>query len=84
VKAQLSGHDPNKRRKRRRSGRSWEALDVPESVTASLPVEEEGYDDALDKELLRASQQEYLFVGIIPQPTASSHADRTQGSTMTN
>jgi hypothetical protein len=84
VKAQLSGHDPNKRRKRRRSGRSWEALDVPESVTASLPVEEEGYDDALDKELLRASQQEYLFVGMIPQPTASSHADRTQGSTMTN
>ncbi|KAL2023704.1 hypothetical protein VTK56DRAFT_1418 [Thermocarpiscus australiensis] len=61
VRAQLSGHGPKKRRKKRRSGRSWEALAVPESVTTSLPAEEEGYDDVLEKELLRASQQEYLL-----------------------
>jgi hypothetical protein len=39
-------------------------LAVPESATVGLPEEEEGYDDALGKELLRASQQEYLFVFI--------------------
>jgi hypothetical protein len=39
-------------------------LALPESVTASLPVEEEGYDEELEKELLRASQQEYLFVAM--------------------
>ncbi|KAK4154397.1 Sec34-like family-domain-containing protein [Chaetomidium leptoderma] len=65
VKAQLSSHGPKKSRRRmrrRQSGRGWEALAVPESVTARLPgEEEEGYDDALDKELLRASQQEYLL-----------------------
>jgi hypothetical protein len=60
VKAQLSSHAPKKKRKRRRSGRTWEALAVPESVAASLPAEE-GYDETLGPELLRASQQEYLL-----------------------
>jgi hypothetical protein len=64
VRAQLSSHEPKKKRKRRRSARTWEALAVPESVTANLPEEEEGYDDALQKELLRASQQEYLSVAM--------------------
>ncbi|AEO68002.1 36c0b030-0b39-4798-8e4c-09a6e51eec81 [Thermothielavioides terrestris] len=65
VKAQLSSHGPKKKRrtgKKRQSGRAWEALAVPDSVAATLPVEEEeGYDDALAQELLRASQQEYLL-----------------------
>lgn len=63
VKAQLSDHGTKKKRKRRRSGRGWEALAVAESATTSLPVAEESDDDALEKELLRASQQEYLYVG---------------------
>ena len=61
VKAQLSSPGPKKKRKRRRSGRTWEALALPESATASLPVEEEEDGDALDKALLQASQQEYLL-----------------------
>ena len=68
MKAQLSSHDAKKKRKRRRSGRSWEALALPESVTASLPAEEEGYDEELEQELLRASQQEYLFVAMWHTP----------------
>jgi hypothetical protein len=72
VKAQLSSHDGKKKRRRRRGGRSWEALALPESVTASLPAEEEGYDEELEKELLRASQQEYLFVALWHTPSQNS------------
>ncbi|KAK4124474.1 Sec34-domain-containing protein [Parathielavia appendiculata] len=61
IKTQLSSHAPGKKRKRKRSARSWEALAFPGSVTVSLPAEEDGFDDAVDKELLRASQQEYLL-----------------------
>jgi hypothetical protein len=35
-------------------------LAVPDSVAASVLIEEESYDAALDNELLRASQQEFL------------------------
>lgn len=67
VTARISRHGPKKKRKRRRCARSWEALAVPDSVTARLPrEEEEGHDDALETELLRASQQEYLCVGKSP------------------
>jgi hypothetical protein len=76
VKAQLASHDAKKKRKRRRSGRSWEALALPESVTASLPVEEEGYDEELERELLRASQQEYLFVTMWHTPLQSDMLTR--------
>ncbi len=67
MRAQLSGHAPAKKRRpgRRRSVRTWEALALPESATAKVPAEEqreERYNEELDKELLRASQQEYLFV----------------------
>lgn len=34
---------------------------IPASAASTLPVEEETYDDALDQELLQASQQEYLL-----------------------
>ncbi|KAK4098699.1 Sec34-domain-containing protein [Parathielavia hyrcaniae] len=61
VKAQLSSHDPRRKRKGKRSARSWEALAIPESVTASLPAGDDGVDDALDKGLLLASQQDYLI-----------------------
>ncbi|KAL2131006.1 hypothetical protein VTI74DRAFT_5665 [Chaetomium olivicolor] len=61
VKAQLSVHDAKKKRKRRRTDRRWDALAVPDSVTAGLPVEEEACDDMLERELLRASQQEFLL-----------------------
>lgn len=61
AKAQTTSHGPRKRIKKKQTGRSWEALDAPDSVTARLPPEPEPYDDALQKELLRASQQEYLF-----------------------
>ena len=72
VKAQLSTNAPKKKRKRRRGDHSWEALAVPESAMAGLQEEEEGYDDALGKELLRASQQEYLFVAIQLNPAPTS------------
>ncbi|KAL2117441.1 hypothetical protein VTJ04DRAFT_7101 [Mycothermus thermophilus] len=61
AKAQTTSHGPRKRIKKKQTGRSWEALDAPDSVTARLPPEPEPYDDALQKELLRASQQEYLL-----------------------
>ncbi|KAJ4292998.1 Golgi transport complex subunit 3 [Collariella sp. IMI 366227] len=61
VKAQLSSHDAKKLRKRRRGDRRWEALALPDSVTAGLQEEDEGYDDSLDKELLCASQQDFLL-----------------------
>ncbi|KAL1836247.1 hypothetical protein VTJ49DRAFT_5394 [Mycothermus thermophilus] len=61
ARAQVPGHDTRKRSKRKQGGRTWEALAVPESVTASLPAEPEPYDDALQKELLRASQRELYY-----------------------
>lgn len=63
VKAQLAVHAPKKKRKRRRNDRSWESLALPDSAAAGLPAEEEDYNGTLEgKELIRASQQEYLFV----------------------
>ncbi|KAL2171785.1 hypothetical protein VTG60DRAFT_1783 [Thermothelomyces hinnuleus] len=59
ARAQLAVHAPKKKRKRRRSDRSWEALAVPDSAAASLPEEEGDYNGTLGKELIRASQQEY-------------------------
>ncbi|KXX77278.1 Conserved oligomeric Golgi complex subunit 3 [Madurella mycetomatis] len=62
VRAELRGHGTRKKkRKEGRSGRSWEALAVPESAVTGLPAEEECHDDSLEKALLRASQQEYLL-----------------------
>ncbi|KAK4242931.1 Sec34-like family-domain-containing protein [Achaetomium macrosporum] len=61
VKAQLPSHAPRKKREKRRSVRGWEALALPESVTARLPVEEDVFDDRLERELLQASQREYLL-----------------------
>jgi hypothetical protein len=51
-------------------------LALPDSVAASLPDEEEGDADLLDeldKELLRASQQEYLCVAIPYGATTTDH-----------
>ncbi|KAL2163479.1 hypothetical protein VTH06DRAFT_5537 [Thermothelomyces fergusii] len=59
VRAQLAVHAPKKKRKRKGGDRRWEALAVPDSAAASLPEEEGGYDGAVGKELIRASQQEY-------------------------
>lgn len=75
MRAQLSGQGAKKKRKQRRSGRSWEALAVPDSVTSRLPVAEDGHDDELEKTLLRASQQEYLCVES-RVPAQLLHADR--------
>jgi hypothetical protein len=63
VRSQLPSHGPRKKRERRRSGRGWEGLALPDSVTARLPAEKEVPDDGLERELLQASQQEYLCVG---------------------
>ncbi|KAK3305805.1 Sec34-like family-domain-containing protein [Chaetomium strumarium] len=61
VKSQLPSHAPRKKRQRRRSGRGWEALALPDSVTARLPAEKEVLDNGLERELLQASQQEHLL-----------------------
>ncbi|KAK4653700.1 Golgi transport complex subunit 3 [Podospora pseudocomata] len=63
VKAQIGGkpHHKKKKGRRIRHGRTWEALGVPESVAAKLPVEQDAHDAELDKELLEASQQEFLL-----------------------
>ncbi|KAL2268350.1 hypothetical protein VTJ83DRAFT_3196 [Remersonia thermophila] len=61
ARAHEPGRERRKRNKRKQPGRAWEALAVPESVTARLPPEPEPYDDALQRALLRASQREYLL-----------------------
>lgn len=84
MRAQLAGHGPKKKRKKKRGARSWEALAVPESASASFPAEDEAYDDALEQELLRASQQEYLCVRS-PGAAGCCHADQhPQGCTTRN
>lgn len=84
VKAELSSHGTKKKRKRRRSGRSWEALAVPESAATGLPAEEESHDDSLGKELLRASQQEFLYVGAPYSLLRGGVLTRVGGFTTTN
>ncbi|KAH6615623.1 Sec34-like family-domain-containing protein [Chaetomium sp. MPI-SDFR-AT-0129] len=71
VAKQLSAYQPQRERRRqtRRSRRSWQALALAESVTASLDAEVEPGNDSgdggdgstLGGELLRASQQEYFL-----------------------
>ncbi|KAK4198799.1 putative conserved oligomeric Golgi complex component 3, partial [Triangularia verruculosa] len=64
VKAQLGGKSQQKKKKkgrRIRNDRTWDALAVPESVRTKLPVEQGAHDAELDKELLEASQQEFLL-----------------------
>ncbi|KAK3985900.1 putative conserved oligomeric Golgi complex component 3 [Cladorrhinum sp. PSN332] len=50
-------------RRRKHNDRTWEALALPESVTGTLSIEEDDntHDVDLDKELLQASQQEFLL-----------------------
>ncbi|KAK4166573.1 putative conserved oligomeric Golgi complex component 3 [Cladorrhinum sp. PSN259] len=50
-------------RRRRHNDRNWEALALPEAVITGLFVEEEDttHDVDLDKDLLQASQQEFLL-----------------------
>ncbi|EAA30676.1 Sec34-domain-containing protein [Neurospora crassa] len=60
------GGPKTKKNKKKTNGRRnnhnlWDALMIPASVASTLPVEEDPYDDALDQELLQASQQEYLL-----------------------
>lgn len=58
------GGPKNKRKKtkgRRNNHSLWDALMIPASAALILSLEEDTYDDALDQELLQASQQEYLL-----------------------
>ncbi|KAK3346776.1 Sec34-like family-domain-containing protein [Lasiosphaeria hispida] len=60
VTSQLSKTGSKNKRRRRRGNSTWEALALPEPQ-ADIPVDDHVRNDALGRELLLASQQEYLL-----------------------